>query len=719
MKESKFISKRMYTLENTAIFKSRLTCYDWSEVVALDGTNNKFNLFLSIVKNLHTECFPLIRIKINPKSESKPWITKTILNSIRKKNTMYKQYLKTRSDVQLIKYKKYKNKLQEIIRQAEKRYYSSKILESKDNLSKTWKVLNSLINKKQVRRKIGPIEVNGVVIENQEAIANNFNNYFANVGSNLAKQIPASCRKPADYLQNPTSNSMFFAPATDQETIEVITNLKYTNSLGNDNIPSLVIRDCKYELAYILTHIINNAMNEGVFPDLLKTAKIVPIFKSDNAKLINNYRPISILTTFSKIFEKITFTRLSNFMNKNQILHENQFGFRGGLSTCTALLQLINELTNSIDKKQITIGVFIDLAKAFDTVDHRILLQKLEHYGIRGIVLNWFTSYLSNRRQYVIVDGVASALADIKCGVPQGSILGPILFLLYINDLALVSNKVKNIMFADDTNLFLTGNSIEYIEEQLNYELAAVNVWFQSNLLSLNIKKTSYIIFGHRRDFNPQISMNNILLERQTHTKFLGVILSANLKWSKHIDVVVNKISKNIGIISKVRHLLPQHLTRNLYFTQVYPYISYCNLVWASPLKTTQLERIFKKQKTYCRLLTFSSYDEHSRPLFIKLSILNVYEVHKYQLLTHVYKTHNKITTNIYSQKYYNINSDIHCYNTRQKNNMHIPICRTSTRRNTIAYQGPKLWNTLPEDMRSSPSINIFQNKVKKLLMLL
>jgi retron-type reverse transcriptase len=187
-------------------------------------------------------------------------------------------------------------------------------------------------------------------------------------------------------------------------------------------------------------------------------------------------------------------------MGKNKILHENQFGFRKGLSTCTALLQLVDGLADSIDRKKVTVGVFIDLAKAFDTVDHRILLRKLEHYGVRGVVLNWFASYLANRKQFVTIEKVPSKLAHIKCGVPQGSILGPILFIIYINDLIHVSANLKNIMFADDTNLFLTGNSLAEVEDKLNAELVLVETWFKANLLSLNVKKTSYMVFGHLKN---------------------------------------------------------------------------------------------------------------------------------------------------------------------------------------------------------------------------
>ena len=250
----------------------------------------------------------------------------------------------------------------------------------------------------------------------------------------------------------------------------------------------------------------------------------------------------------------------------------------------------------------------------------------MEHYGVRGVVLKWFSSYLFNRKQFISLDGIESSMADIKCGVPQGSILGPLLFLLYINDLMLVSSKLKNIMFADDTNLFLTGNSMNVIEQQLNHELTLVNTWFQANLLSLNAKKTSYMIFGRKKNLTANIVIDNSLLSRQYDTKFLGVILSANLKWNKHIDIVTNKMSKNIGIIAKVRHLLPTHLTRNLYFTMVHPYVSYCNLVWASPNKAPQLDRVLKIQKRFCRLITFSKYTDHSRPLFVSLSILTVYD---------------------------------------------------------------------------------------------
>ena len=214
---------------------------------------------------------------------------------------------------------------------------------------------------------------------------------------------------------------------------------------------------------------------------------------------ISNYRPISVLTTFSKISEKLVCTRLNKYISDNAILHSSQFGFRKKLSTSMALLKLTDDISRAIDDDNLTVGVFIDLAKAFDTVDHRILLNKLNHYGIRGVVNNWFSSYLSNREQYVKIGESNSSLCQIKCGVPQGSILGPILFLIYINDLNQILTVIKTIVFADDTNLFLSGRNISDIVKQLNKELIILSEWFNSNLLSLNIKKSSYIVFGKQK----------------------------------------------------------------------------------------------------------------------------------------------------------------------------------------------------------------------------
>ena len=245
--------------------------------------------------------------------------------------------------------------------------------------------------------------------------------------------------------------------------------------------------------------IINESFSSGTFPDKLKIAKVTPIFKKGSRSDKNNYRPISILSVFSKIFEKLMHKRLFRYLERLCILHELQFGFREKFSTSHALISLIEHLKKSLDEGEFGCGIFIDLRKAFDTVNHSILLQKLEYYGIRGVANNWFKSYLSDRYQYVSINGITSDVKPVLCGVPQGSVLGPLLFLLYVNDLPNCSDKLTFHLTADDTNIYFSSNNLNIIQSTLNIELNHVSQWLYANRLSLNIEKTNYVLFHSPR----------------------------------------------------------------------------------------------------------------------------------------------------------------------------------------------------------------------------
>ena len=250
-----------------------------------------------------------------------------------------------------------------------------------------------------------------------------------------------------------------------------------------------------------------------------------------------------------------------------------------------AVINIIDYITQHLDSKIFTLGIFIDLSKAFDTIDHKILLSKLENYGIRGTALNWFKSYLCNRKQAVEINGNISYLGNISCGVPQGSILGPLLFIIYINDIIYVSSMLKLILFADDTNLLLHDKDLQNLMSNANTEIQKISDWLKVNKLSLNIKKTHYILFHSRQrklTQKPELKIDNCPIENVTSTKFLGIIINENLSWSNHISVLSNKISKNIGILRAMSQKLPVSALHMLYNTLIYPYLQYCNIAWAS-----------------------------------------------------------------------------------------------------------------------------------------
>ena len=360
-------------------------------------------------------------------------------------------------------------------------------------------------------------------------MAEKFNNYFTGIAQTLAMAIPRAPNSFKEYMKPSLLNSFALNLTSPEEIINLCKSLHLTHSSGHDDIDPCIVGPNLNYLAFPLSEIINCSFSSGIVPLALKIAKVSPIYKQGNKEDLKNYRPISILPYFSKILEKTMYTRLYHYVTAKNILYPYQHGFRAGHSTSMSLINIQEKITQAIENNEFSIGIFLDLAKAFDTVDHKILLSKLEIYGIRGTPLKWFTSYLSQRQQQVKCNGMLSTLKFIKYGVPQGSILGPLLFLIYINDLPNVSSILHIVLFADDTNAFTSHKSLDTLFQIANHELNKLSNWFKANRLSFNLEKTNYIIFtSHRKSIpthNQKLLIEDTPITLVRSVKFLGVYI--------------------------------------------------------------------------------------------------------------------------------------------------------------------------------------------------
>ena len=513
------------------------------------------------------------------------------------------------------------------------------------------------------------------------------------------------------------------SPTDNLEVNSIIKSLKNCSSPGPDGIPSSVIKFAGPHITPILVKLINLSLINGIFPDRLKMARVVPIFKGGDGSKINNYRPISILNIFSKIYEKVMYKRLSNYLSNKDFFFQNQFGFRKNHSSSMALLSLHDYVTNALDKNEIPISIFIDLSKAFDTLNHSILLKKLEHYGIRGVALSLFQNYLKDRMQCVNYNGMTSSYLSIKCGVPQGSILGPLLFLIYINDICRTSSVLKFILYADDTTILLSSKSLPDLVSLINKELVLVSEWFKTNKLSLNVDKTNFIIFKKSilTDSSLQIKFDNNLIKQISCTKFLGVEINSGLTWKNHITKIENKLATVIGVVRKIRSKITYKTALLLYDALILSQINYCNIVWGSNYVTI-LKKMLSLQKKALKIcagkhipkihktnLTASSHQS----IFKVLKKVKIMDINKIQIAKFIYQTLNKATPTYFTD-WFKMTAVVHNHSTRSSSKLFHKPAKSNTRKFCITVRGPLIWNDIPEEIRFSSTISIFVHKLKK-----
>ena len=718
------VLKSDYSRYNEGNFVSDFNETEFSYLNGSSDINNNYDQFLKDITLLVEKHVPTKQCsKKESKLKGKPWINYRVQKMMKIRDRILRKLKRKRSASNIALYKKFRNRVSNELKKSKQRYFQNYFTTYSQNIKKLWSGMKNIISHKNCSTSvISQIkDKNGNISYDPAEISNIFNDYFVNVADCLAKNIPRTPKSALDYLRNKNGNSMFLTPVTPLEIEDIIANLDSTKSIGPFSIPINLLQVLKGHISHPLAKLINQSFVQGIVPSKLKVAKVIPLFKQGDSKMLSNYRPISLLPMFSKLYEKAMHKRLYSFVTSNNIIHPLQFGFQENHSVDHALISITEAIRSTLDNKKYGCGVFIDLQKAFDSVNHNLLLSKLEHYGMRGDFLLWLSSYLSNRHQYVSVNGRDSNLMTIAYGVPQGSVLGPLLFLLFINDLPGVSKKLKFYLFADDTNIYYETDTPDKLAKKVNTELKYVKQWLDANKLSLNINKTNYMFFhspGATLPVNAAIKIGNRFISRVKYMKFLGLLLDEHLCWKYHLSQLSKKLSRTCGILLKIRNYLPTDILRCIYNSLFMSFLQYGIVVWGQTF-SSYIEPIFKLQKKAIRTISHQTAFSHSLPLFKGLHLLRVSDVFKYKLLTFVYDSMTMMAPSCF-HGYFSLSSTVHNHETRQSCRNDLYLIRKNTLRyglGSIRYLGSKLWNELPREIRASASRFIFKKKLQKHLL--
>lgn len=635
----------------------------WVNVLNSNNVDTAVSYFFSKIDNYIKMCKLTKNICLSKsKIKFKKWITSGIVTSIRCRDRLFRKLKEQPFNSELkIKYRKYRNLLTKVIKCARDMYFTKNINMSKGDPKHLWNLINeAMYNKVSNDKKVNISSIfdsENKIMTDDADIANEFNTFFATVGENIADQI--KIHNPAiNYNSNikVNSNSIFLSNITKEEIKRHILSCKENTSFYNCNLSNHILKQIVDYILVPLEHIFNLSISLGIFPNLFKHTLVVPLFKQGDKKHCSNYRPISLTYTLSKILEKCLKTRLYNFLEKSNVFSENQFGFRQNKGTSIALQTLVSCIHNKLDEGNSTLGIFLDVKKAFDSVDHKILLNKLDKYGIRGVANNLIKSFLENRRQQVRVNDILSNVNNLNYGVPQGTVLGPLLFIVYINDLLDLDLECSIFCFADDTTILIHDLNKFNLIRKATKIMSTIKNWFNANSLEINFNKTCYIPFSISKvkslDINEPIKIhddtcqdinligtcncNYVCIRGKETVKYLGVMIDKFLKWNFHIDSVIKKLRSMFGRFKALNNILSPTNMKMVFCAIAQSVYTYGICVWGGTfdkylglLRTTinSLLRIAFKQPFH------SNIDR----LYYTYDILNLEKSHAKEVLTNLY----------------------------------------------------------------------------------
>ena len=728
---------RDFSEVNIRQFKETLNQMEWQTVLDDENPQTSFSTFLSLFLEIYNNYFPLTKKRLNRNIHRvEKWFTSGLLVSRRTKNLLCKHHLYNPSKECKDAYVAYRNLYSKIVKLSKKLYFESELLKNQNNLKATWDILRQATRRESnCKSPISSIFVNGMKLTDEKDIANGFNNFFTSIAESISDDIHPTVRPPEFVPQN---NTPIFncanVPITEVEISNVVNDLKGKKSEDMNGISTFFLKNILSKILVPLSHVFNLSIVKGQVPSQLKVAKIIPIFKSGDPLSLDNYRPISLLSAFSKILEKIICNRLVVFLESNNLINKNQFGFRKKHSTVHPIIHLLNKVTEASNNKKVSLAIFCDLRKAFDTVDKEILLKKLQKCGIRNLELSWFRSYLDDRKQFVKVGDAESCILNITKGVPQGSVLGPILFLLYINDLPECS-LLTTLLFADDTTLFASADSLEELMLFANTEFRKVVTFFRAHKMALHPSKTKFVLFNcneregvklfidNNNDYENDPNLKTEIEQIDTSSKipaikFLGVYIDPNLTFQYHIKQISNKVARSLYAIRSAKNFLSQNALKSLYYALIHSHLIYGIQIWGGAANK-YVNEIVLLQKKAIRIICNTKYNSHTEPLFKNQKILPFHNLFSFFKLLFMYDYVNHALpisfNNVWPTNEERRRNNAEVVNLRNNAQLHIPFVRLASFSNFPLSEFPRHWcEFASEEIKTAASRSMFKKLLKE-----
>jgi hypothetical protein len=666
--------------------------------------------FLELVKS----CIPSKTILVRP--DDKPWFDSELRKFCRKRDRLKRNAIKTGKQSDFVKYKTIRNKVNNLKKHAKEAFYFSLELnlEELSNNDKRgfWNIIRYFVKNNDCTNNIPPLIKQSIDGEtdfftSDQEKADCLNDYFASISTvnDSGAVLPPFLPKTDLNLSN--------ISITESEIEDVIRVLALNKACGPDLISHKMLKGVSETIPKPLCILFNRSLAEECFPELWKIAHVTPLFKKGEKNNPSNYRPVSLLSCCGKLFERIIFKHMYNFFNDNKLVYKYQSGFLPNHSTTFQLIDIYHHICQSFDNRQYSCMVFCDISKAFDRVWHKGLLFKLQQNGIKGKLLNWISDYLCNRKQKVTLRSSISLPRTISAGVPQGSVLGPLLFLIYVND---ITDSLLSLtrLFADDSSLYCSASSLNDIEGILNHDLQIISDWAKTWLVDFNPKKTEAILFSLRQSENiPNLTFENTYINFVESHKHLGVTLSANGKWTNHVDLILESASKTLNIMKKMKFVLTRKALNQIYFSYIRPILEYSCILWDGCTNQC-VEKLEKLQNEAARVVTGLTKSVSLNNLYMECGWDHLADRRKFQKLCFMYKCYHEMVPSYISDIIPPIRGDTNRYPLRNNDNINLPFFRTLISQQSCIPSSIQAWNNLDNNVRNSPTLTSFRSSVRR-----